>query len=91
MVIETYVKECGVETVIVCVWSLVVIQTYFKECGSGDCHCLFVVSSGHTDLYQGVWGGDCHCLFVVSSGHTDLYQGVWEWILSLFVSGLQWS
>ena len=33
-----------------------VIQTYVKECGDGDCHCLFVTSSGHRDLCQGVWG-----------------------------------
>ena len=68
VVIETYVKECGVETVIVCFLSLVVIETRFKECGSG---------------------GDCHCLFLVSSGHRDLFQGVWQWWrLPLFVSGL---
>ena len=33
-----------------------VIETYIKECGDGDCHCLFVTSSGHRDLCQGVWG-----------------------------------
>ena len=33
-----------------------VIETYVKECGDGDCHCLFVTSSGHRDLCQGVWG-----------------------------------
>ena len=33
-----------------------VIETYVKECGDGDCHCLFVTSSGYRDLYQGVWG-----------------------------------
>ena len=53
-----------------------------------ETHCLFVTSSGHRDLCQGVWGGDCHCLCVVSSGYTDLFQGVWEWRLSLFVCGL---
>ena len=52
--VETYVKECGDLSLFVC--PLVVIETYVKECGDGDCHCLFVTSSGHRDLYQGVWG-----------------------------------
>ena len=33
-----------------------VIKTYVKECRDGDCHCLFVTSSGYKDLCQGVWG-----------------------------------
>ena len=62
-----------------------VIQTYVKECGDGDCHCLFVTSSGHETYVK---DGDCHCLFVTSSGHRDLCQGVWGWRLSLFVCDL---
>ena len=46
-----------------------VIEAYVKECGDGDCHCLFVTSSGYKDLCQGVWGyvkecGDGDSLFV---------------------------
>ena len=65
-----------------------VIKTYVKECRDGDCHCLFVTSSGYKDLCQGVWGWRLSLFVCDLYGHRDLCQGVWGWRLSLFVCDL---